>query len=152
MFLSVWSQDIVTMNSITVATATYSGSMKNVQVSKIPSNAPQFGFYLHIFIFLLSVTSRQSKGQMLHRAVCMFQSGTQVHGCEMFFLKVEQRVSEQRFPVFDSCSPIRRNVRANSTLKALERRTNKDGTCLAISVIRIISLRTDAFFFPIGTW
>lgn len=37
------------MNSITVATATYSGSMKNVQVSEIPSNAPQFGFYLHFY-------------------------------------------------------------------------------------------------------
>lgn len=76
-FLYVWSQDTVSMNSITVAVTTDGGFIKNVQVSKIPSNVPQFDFYLHVFLFYFSILiyfSGQTKNQILHRAVCMFQS------------------------------------------------------------------------------
>lgn len=65
------------MNSITVAITTDGGFIKSVQVSKIPSNVPQFGFYLHVFLFYFSILiyfAGQTKGQTLRRAVCMFQS------------------------------------------------------------------------------
>lgn len=65
------------MDSITVAITTDGGFIGNVQVSKIPSNVPQFGFYLHVFLFYFSILiyfSGQTKGQILHWAVCMLQS------------------------------------------------------------------------------
>lgn len=65
------------MDSITVAITTDGGFIRNMQVSKIPSILPQFGFYLHAFLFYFSILicfSGQTKGQLLHRAVCMLQS------------------------------------------------------------------------------
>lgn len=42
------SKGIVPMNTGTVAITNYGGLMKNVKMGRIPSIAPQFGFYSHV--------------------------------------------------------------------------------------------------------
>lgn len=71
-------------------------------------------------------------------------------GVKWFFLKVKPQLSEPRFPVYAGSSLISRNARANSVPKALQRRTDRGGACLAVSVVGLMSSGAGAFLLLSG--